>query len=194
MYLRKNYRSKDGKRHAYWTLVESMRTERGPRQRIVAYLGLTDEAGRMGVMAEATPGTDINQGDLFSSSSREWVEVDASRVRVERLRAFGGSWLGRELLGHVGLDVFLSETLPTGREEIPWAVMAQVLVLSRLCAPSSELHIAEHFSEQSALPDLLGVPADKINEDRLYRALDQLLPHKEALERYLTLADAIPRS
>ncbi len=27
--------------------------------------------------------------------------------------------------------------------------------------------------------------ADKVNEDRLYRALDQLLPHKEALEKHL---------
>ena len=63
--------------------------------------------------------------------------------------------------------------------------MAQVLVLSRLCEPSSELHIAEHSYEQSALVDVLGVPADKVNDDRLYRALDQLLPHKEALERHL---------
>lgn len=46
VYLRRNYRTKDGKRHACWTLVQSVRTERGPRQRIVAYLGLSDEAGR----------------------------------------------------------------------------------------------------------------------------------------------------
>jgi hypothetical protein len=28
------------------------------------------------------------------------------------------------------------------------------------------------------MADLLGVPPDRINDDRLYRALDQLLPHK----------------
>ena len=61
-------------------------------------------------------------------------------------------------------------------------MMALVLVLGRLCEPSSELHLAEHFYEASALAELLGVPAEKVNEDRLYRALDQLLPHKEALE------------
>ncbi len=72
-----------------------------------------------------------------------------------------------------------------GREEIPWAVMAEVLVLCRLCHPSSELHIAEHLFEQTALGDLFGIPSDKINEDRLYRALDQILPHKEALEGHL---------
>src|SRR6202000_1378190 len=55
----------------------------------------------------------------------------------------------------------------------------------RLCDPSSELRIAEHLYEASALPDLLGVRAVKINDDRLYRALDELLPHKEALEKHL---------
>jgi transposase len=63
--------------------------------------------------------------------------------------------------------------------------MVQVLVVSRLCDPSSELRIAEHFYRQSALPDLLGVPAQTVNDDRLYRALDRLLPHKEAMERHL---------
>ncbi len=33
--------------------------------------------------------------------------------------------------------------------------------------------------------DLLGVPASKVNEDRIYRSLDELLPHKEGLERHL---------
>jgi transposase len=85
----------------------------------------------------------------------------------------------------VGLIDFLERTLPAGREEIPWPVMAQILILARLCDPASELHIAERFYEASALSDLLGVPANKVNEDRLYRALDQLLPYKAELERHL---------
>ena len=75
--------------------------------------------------------------------------------------------------------------MPEGREEIPWPLMATVLVLGRLCDASSELHLAERFYESSALADLLSVPADKVNEDRLYRALDALLPHKPALEKHL---------
>ena len=63
--------------------------------------------------------------------------------------------------------------------------MATVLVLGRLCDASSELHLAERFYESSALADLLSVPADKVNEDRLYRTLDALLPHKPALEKHL---------
>jgi transposase len=60
-----------------------------------------------------------------------------------------------------------------------------VLVIARLCEPSSELHIAEDWYRRTALEDLLGVPAERVNDDRLYRALDRLLPHKEALEAHL---------
>jgi hypothetical protein len=45
--------------------------------------------------------------------------------------------------------------------------------------------LAEQFYESSALADLLSVPAEKVNEDRFYRALDALLPHKPALEKHL---------
>jgi len=63
--------------------------------------------------------------------------------------------------------------------------VAAVLVLCRLCDPSSELHIAEHLYKNSAIADLLGVPAEKVNDDRLYRALDRLLVHKDALQIFL---------
>ena len=184
MYLRRCFRRKDGKRHAYWALVESYRTNRGPRQRVVAWLGVMDEQGRLGVKhcAEKRPG---HQTNLFRSTEPEWVEVDVKRVRVERSRKFGGPWLGKELLRRLALDEFLGQTLPNGREEIPWSATAMILLLARLCEPSSELHLAVHVYQGSALSDLLGIPDEKVNEDRLYRALDTLLPHKKALEKHL---------
>jgi transposase len=185
MYLRRCYRQKDGKRHSYWALVESYRTARGPRQRVVAYLGEMDAAGRLGIHQQAAGSVAIAQRGLFEEAEPQWVEVDLKRIVVERKRAFGGAWLGLQLSRQVGLTDFIEHTLPTGQEEIPWPVMVQILILARLCHPSSELHIAEHFYESSAFSDLLGVPAEKVNEDRLYRALDQLLPHKEALEKHL---------
>jgi len=143
-----------------------------------------DERGRLGVKRCAEKNTTYQTG-LFTSTEPEWVEVDMKRVRVERSRKFGGPWLGRELLRRLELDVFLEETLPNGREEIPWSAIAMILILGRLCEPSSELHLAEHLYEASAMSDLLGVPEEKVNEDRLYRALDILLPHKKALEKLL---------
>lgn len=182
--MRRCYRRKSGKRHAYWALVESYRTERGPRQRVVAYLGEMDERGRIGVKHCAERRTQL-QPQLFDEPGPEWVEIDLKRVRVERSRKFGGAWLGLEMLRRLELDRFLEGQLPSGREEIAWPVMVQVLTLGRLCEPSSELHLAERFYQSSALADLLGVPAEKVNEDRLYRAMDRLLPQKPALEKHL---------
>jgi transposase len=185
MYLRKTIREKDGKRHKYWALVESYRSERGPRQRVVAWLGELNEEGRLGV-ENAAKGSHSFQGNLFErKTAPEWVEVNVQGVRVENIRDFGGPWLCLELIYRMGLDRFFSEHIPRGREIVPWSSMALVLVICRLCHPSSELHIAEHFFEQTALADLLGIPCKRMTEDRLYYALDKVLPHKEALEKYL---------
>jgi transposase len=63
--------------------------------------------------------------------------------------------------------------------------MAAVLVIARLTEPASELHLAENWYRKTALEDLLGLSVERINDDRLYRALDRLLPHKQAIERHL---------
>jgi len=167
-------------------LVQSVRTARGPRQKVVAYLGDLDEAGRLGVQQAANPDdSSARQQALFDTPPGSFVEVDLSGVVVEGIRKFGGPWLALQLIGQLGLRNELDRLLPAGREEVPWSIMALVLVICRLCDPSSELRIAEHVYERSALSDLVGVGAQKINEDRLYRALDELLPHKAALERHL---------
>jgi transposase len=185
MFIRQCYRKKNGKRHAYWALVESYRTSRGPRQRIVSYLGEMDARGRLGIRQAATGQGMQYQHRLFDDVAPQWVEVDTSRIRVERCVDFGGPWLGLELLGHLGIESLLRQLLPPGREEIEWSLMSLILVICRLCEPSSELHIAEHVYGHTVLGDLLGIAPDKINDDRLYRALDQLLAHKEALEVHL---------
>ena len=182
MYLRRCYRTKDGKRHAYWALVKSVRTAKGPRQQIVACLGDLDEAGRLGVQAAADKckGDEGSPGQLefFDKPRPRYVEVDPSAVVVEGVRRFGGPWLALQLISTLGLKAELDRLMPIGREDVPWSIMSLVLVICRLCDPSSELRIAEHLYERSAMPDLLGVGAEKINDDRLYRALDELLPHK----------------
>ena len=183
--MRRCYRAKDGKRHGYWALVKSVRTERGPRQEVVAYLGEMDEAGRLGMKDAAQEHHQDQQGRLFAEPARRWVQVDVERVRVENGRAFGGVWLGMQAVDRLGLAELLGRLIEPGREKVPWPMMALVLVLCRLCDPSSELHIAEHAYEQSALSDLLGVPASAVNEARLYRVLDKLLAHKDELQKHL---------
>jgi transposase len=186
MYIRRCSRRKAGKQHVYWQIVESYRTPRGPRQRVVSYLGDMDLAERLGVASAAAGKIGLLQSDLLGEEpTPEWVEVDASRVRVERPREFGGYWLGLQVLEKLGLVAFLEEAIRSGREEVPWHLMAVVLVLTRLCHPSSELATAERLYEQSALADLLGVACGRVSDDRLYRTLDSLLPLKRRLEKHL---------
>jgi len=150
---------------------------------VVAYLGDVSSELREGV-AQAVSG-EPGQPDLFTEGRPDWVEIDFKSVRVERARSFGASWLGLQLLSELGLDAFLASAMGESRAEIPWDVVAQVLVVHRLVDPSSEFAIAEGGYEKTALSDLLGVPADKVNDDRLYRGLDRMLAHKASLEEHL---------
>ena len=76
MYIRQCFRNVEGERRAYWALVESVRTERGPRQNVVAWLGALDEAGRLGVLQaaqrqpqeQATSQPELKQQALLNSS------------------------------------------------------------------------------------------------------------------------------
>jgi len=186
MHLQRCGPSKSKKEHIYWELVESYRTERGPRQRVVAYLGAINPAEGIAGNPAAEEKKGYWQSRLFDETGEpQWVEVDSQRVRVGRVRDFGGYWLGLVMLDKLELTTFLEQTLLHGREDIEWGIMSLALVLWRLCEPSSELHMVEHLYDKSPLGDLLGIAGDKMNETRLYRALDNLLPHKVALEQHL---------
>src|SRR4030043_1863888 len=116
MYLRRCRRSKGERDHVYWELVESYRTEQGPRQRVVSYLGNVGEAKRLGVQQAARGASDSWQSRLFDEGGEpEWVEVDTRRVRAERVRDFGGYWLGLEIADNLGLISLLVKVLPGGR-------------------------------------------------------------------------------
>ena len=192
MYLRRHDKKVAGEEYGYWSLVESVRTERGPRQRIIATIGKLpglDREERIGwdEIGRILSGKPRPEPGLFHQIEEppSWAKVNVNGVSVERLRHFGDVYLGLLLWHRLGLADFSREAMPAGREDIPWSIMACLLVLARFCAPSSELQIAESWFEKSALDDLLGVPVDKVNEDRLYRALDALLPHKDELCRHL---------
>ena len=174
MYLRRSTRHKNGKAHDYWRLVRSVRRGSKVVQETVAQLGELDAEGRARakVLARQITGGYV-QASLFDDpgSIFESARIRVDRVRLERGRAFGSVWLAWTLWQTLRLDDVCAELLPEGREAVRWSSVAAVLVMARLCEPSSELAIAERWYERTALEDLLGVPADQINEDRLYRAL-----------------------
>lgn len=188
MYLRHTTVRKSGKTHSYWRLVRSVRRGRKVVQETVAQLGELDAKGRARArsLALRITGRD-EQYELFEAAAAPGapVAVLLDRIHLERARRFGDVWLAWRLWQALGLDRFCEEHLAEGREQVPWAAVAAILVIARLCEPSSELHIAEDWYRRTALDDLLGVPAERVNDDRLYRALDHLLPHKTALEVHL---------
>lgn len=192
MYLRRYGKKAGGEEYVYWSLVESVRTARGPRQRVVASIGKLpglDKEERVGwkEIVRTLNGRTQPQESLFEKTEEppSWATVDINGVSVERLRGFGDIYLALLLWQKLGFAEFCKEQMPQGREAIPWSVMACILTIARFCAPSSELQIAESWYAKTALDDLLCVPAEKVNDDRLYRSLDALLPHKDALCRHL---------
>ena len=106
-------------------------------------------------------------------------------MRVENLRQFGGPWIALQLIRTRQLDTFLSNAIPQGRELVGWDVSSLILIITRLLEPSSELFTAEQWYPKTSLPDLLGVSEERVDDNRLYRTLDRLLPQKEALETHL---------
>lgn len=195
MFLMRVQRRKNGKEHVYWALAESHRTPKGSRHRIVGWLGELKGGARSGwaELARQLNGKlpAVPQPTLFASAPPaepvpEHVRVEVRGVRVEAPRDFGDVWLGLLLWRTLGLDALLAEHLPRGHEGVPWALLATVEVLGRLCEPSSDLHTAATWYPKTALPDLLGVPAEAVYDERLYRTLDKLLPLKDALERHLS--------
>lgn len=188
MYLRHTTRKKDGKVHRYWRLVRSVRIGRRVIQQTVAHLGELDEQGRLDARALARHLIgEPEQARLFDDGcSHVTVPVRLKGIRVERSRQFGDVYLALALWRGTGLAQRCEELLPAGKEQVPWEKMAAVLVAARLCEPSSELHIAEDWYRRTALADLLQLKDEHVNKDRLYRALDELLVHKAAIEAHLS--------
>lgn len=195
MFLRKKRKVVAGESYEYWSLCETVRTAKGPRQRAVANLGkLDEEQAREGgwedieSLLSGTPRPRSRQMEFGASEQQRvarWEKVDVAAVSVERVREFGEVYLPLALWHRLGLGELLEALMEPGRERVSWPTLASVLVAARFCAQRSELGIAEGWFERTALEDLLGVDREQINDDRLYRGLDRLGRQKEKLCAHL---------
>jgi transposase len=200
MFLRRKTKSARGIGYSYWHLCETVRTARGPRQRVVASLGKLDQADVDGLRGGWDDLRSLLRGEPAGAKTAElpglgaasapepaerWERADVSGLRVERTRDFGESYLGLSLWHRLKLDELLATVLPEGRESVAWAHTAALLTVARFCAQRSELGVAEHWYDTTALDDLLGIDTEAVNDARLYRALDKLGEHKDALCAHL---------
>jgi transposase len=194
MFLRAHQRSKDGKAHTYWSLVETVRTPDGPRQRRLCYLGELNSSAQarwLKTIEVFNEQGECTQLKLFPcgidapSDDPQIARVLLNKVRLERTREFGACYLGLELWKRLELDRFFEQMVDDEPADVPWSRVAALLAINRLCAPGSELAIEQRWYPCTALDDLLGIEEGKINDTRLYRCLDRILPHKTKLERHL---------
>jgi transposase len=198
MFLRKNSKRLGGELYEYWTLCETVRTERGPRQRVVAWLGkLSDEdlsagwedieallEGRIPAPRQMAFGELVGD-EREREAGRRWELADLSNLKVERVREFGSVYLALALWRRLGLHELLDNLIDEGRETIPWADIAAVLTVGKFCGQASELGIAQEWYTRTALEDITGIEAGRVNDDRLYRALDHVGQHKDRLCEHL---------
>jgi Transposase DDE domain len=205
MFLRSHQRKKNGKLHRYWSVVESRRLLNGQSaQRQVLYLGEINDsqeaAWRKSIEVFDEDKDQSNQACLFPDDRPIPAdEVNAlslimSELRLLRPRSFGDCWLGCHLWRELGLDRFWQEQLGDQRGGVPWEKVLQLLAVNRLCQPGSEFALHRRWFIDSAMDELLECDFAVAEKDRLYRCLDRVLEHKDALcqhlvERWKTLFD-----
>ena len=131
MFLRSNTRTKDGKQHRYFTVVESRRLQSGKvAQRQVLYLGEINDSQQaawrrtLEVFDEAeqrlTPLSLFPEDRPIPADAIDSIQVKLSEMKLERARPYGNCWLGCELWRQLQLDRFWEERLPRGRESVAW--------------------------------------------------------------------------
>lgn len=192
MFLRRIRPRGKGRRQQYWALLESYRTAKGSRHRVVAYLGKLSSKELSGweklaaqVRGKSPPMAGLFDPPVIDDGCGQRAIVDLKNVQLANLRQFGQVYLAWVLWRMLGLDQLLDALMPHGQEQVPWSTTAAILCIARLCHPSSELYIEQHFYPKSALEELLDVPASAVQTDRLYRGLDQLLNCKKRIEAHL---------
>ena len=193
MFLRCQRRKKDGKVHEYWSIVESRRLGDGRVvQRQVLYLGEINasqrEAWRKTI--EVQDAGQRRQVALFPAGSMPCDDVDAvgvclSQLRLQRPRQWGACWLALQMWQQLELDSFWRPRLRPSREGTPWLKVLKTLVAYRLIDPGSEWRLHRQWFDASAMADLLESDFALAEKNTLYRCLDKLVEHKDALNKFL---------
>ncbi len=198
MYLRCNRRIKDGKEHRYWNIVESKRCGGGKVvQRQVLYLGEINDSQKQEwcrvIEAFDEQTQQKTQLALFPAEKElpehtegYGVQVRLEAMELDRPRQYGACWLACDLYEQLALDRFWQDRLPDSREGTSWHHILQTLVCYRLIDPGSEWRLHRLWFDRSAMGDLLGEDDALVEKNALYRCLDKVLEHKQALFSHLT--------
>jgi hypothetical protein len=193
MFLREKSRTKDGKTHRYWSVVENRRVSaRRVVQRQVLYLGELNDNQRAGwirtIEAFSEEKSEAKQLALFPDDRKdlpilacETIRVQLDKIELRRPREWGTCWLGLYVWNMLELDTFWRQRLPLSRKGTSWLNMLKALVCYRLIDPGSEFRFHREWYLSSAMGDLLGEDYSLAQKDKPYRCLDLLLEHRDEL-------------
>ena len=160
IFLRSKTRKKDGKEHHYWSEVENRRVAGGRVvQRHVLYLG------------------EIN-GGFVPLHSR-------SRLQLRLPRQWGGVLAGLPVVGPAAIGRLLGAAPARSRKSTRWLNVLNTVVSYRLIDPGSKWRLHRHWFDHSAIVDLHGEDFAVAHSYTIYRCLNHLLEHKQALFSYL---------
>src|SRR5213082_4085980 len=195
-FLHAHHRFKNGKDHCYWSLVEKVPGPHGQWvQRPILYLGEINDSQK----AAWIKSTEVFDADrqaftqlaLFPlqrsipAHVTDAVQVRLSEFSLQRPRQWGACWVACLLWRQLQLDAFWSERLSASREGTDWKSILQVLTIYRLLDPGSEWRLHRQWWASTALDELLGLHLPVLDKDCLYRTLDRLLEHRDALFKHL---------
>jgi len=193
MFLKRIPRKKGGEVYDYWALTKTVRTANGPRHQTVSYLGKLDAGDQEyyhswdDIDALLDGRRDAVQGELFGKHAPlpAWRQINVSGIEVERVREFGQTWVALAVWRRLGLDRLFTGLMPEGREDIRWDRIACVLTAAKFCEQDTENAVAGEWLPKTALCDVLGLSEEKVNLTRMYRGLDEILAHKDAVCAHL---------
>ena len=161
MFVRCKKRSKDGKEHRYWSVVENVRVGAGRVvQRRVLYLGEINDSQRAAWCRsiEVLEGASRSRQVALFPEDREAPELDCEvvQVRLAELtlhdpRQWGACWLALTLWVRLALDRFWGPRLPASRQGTRWLDLLKIQVCYRLIDPGSDWRLHRHWYELNRL-------------------------------------------
>lgn len=198
-------------------LVESYRSDKGPRQRVIMELGtLTLPKSEWRKLAAVLEARIAGQESLLAEEhdiaeaadaamkhyrfiqtksqekkqrheQRELVTVDVNSVASSEFRSLGPELVAHAYWERLGFDRMLQDCGFSAREQ----ALAQAVIIGRLVAPSSDLAAWTWLRSQTALLEWLPVDLSRIRKDAVYEIADKLLAHKDQIEKALRDQEAL---
>ncbi len=215
MFIRETFKKNKGyeKKFVYHILVESFRTNKGPRQRIVLDLGklfIAKEywkqlANRIEEIVNGQQSLIEIDKDIEALANHyasllidkklkrqkglneiELKETDFEQVDINSVTTNNLRSIGAEYVGLETLNkICITSILKNLGFNDEQIKIAKLLIIGRMVYPASELATYNWAQKISAISELLSLNIDGISHNFLYRVSDLLIQHKDMIEEQL---------